>query len=292
MHHALLAALTDFDDDTLLALIEEALRARVLEETGAPGEYRFTHALMQDALYSELSTARRVRMHGRVAETLEALHGDSDGRAGRELARHFGEAARDEPLVRREGRAVRGLAAAEQAESRFAWGDVSRHFGKVIELLEHSAGATSPLAHAHFGVARSSSFGGALDQGRTHLSAAAELFSQLNDPVLFAEVAYWAVSTAGGRDLALGQRGLAAVEGSGNVVEGKLLAMLASYGVVPEARALDRAQEIESEVLVPSSCERWSSSRTCGVCCRRESGRRRPLLLRPRSTRLASVDRK
>ena len=81
--HQLLAALTEFDDDTLLRLVEEALAARVLEETGVPGEYRFTHALMQDALYAELSTARRVRTHGKVAETLESLYGDEPRRARR-----------------------------------------------------------------------------------------------------------------------------------------------------------------------------------------------------------------
>ncbi len=44
--HALVLALSAHDATTTLRLVEEALRARVLEETGATGRYRFRHALM------------------------------------------------------------------------------------------------------------------------------------------------------------------------------------------------------------------------------------------------------
>jgi len=132
--HQLLAALTDFDDDALLRLVEEALAARVLEETGVPGEYRFTHALMQDALYAELSTARRVRMHARVAETLESLYGENlDGR-GAELARHFGEAAVMNTGLA--GKAVRySQLAAEQAVSSLAYPEAAAHYKRCLDLV-------------------------------------------------------------------------------------------------------------------------------------------------------------
>ena len=71
--HDLLAAALEFDDDRLLELVDEALRAAVIEETDASSEYQFTHALLQDTLLDELSTARRVRMHGQIAEALERL---------------------------------------------------------------------------------------------------------------------------------------------------------------------------------------------------------------------------
>src|SRR5687768_11419979 len=129
--YALLAALTDFDDDTLLALIEEALRARVLEETGAPGEYRFTHALMQDALYSELSTARRVRMHGRVAETLEVLHASELEREAAQLARHFGEASVMNRSLAEKAVQYAELAA-QQAEAAAAWDEAAAWYGQAI----------------------------------------------------------------------------------------------------------------------------------------------------------------
>jgi len=40
----------DRGDEELLRLVEEALEARVIEETERPGRYRFTHALMQETL--------------------------------------------------------------------------------------------------------------------------------------------------------------------------------------------------------------------------------------------------
>ena len=88
-----LTLLGDRDDDELLRLIEEALDARVIEETEPAGRYRFTHALMQETLLAELSTTRRVRLHGQVGEALEKRYGArADERAGR-LAMHFSEAA-------------------------------------------------------------------------------------------------------------------------------------------------------------------------------------------------------
>jgi predicted ATPase len=48
--------LGDRADEELLRLVEEALRARVIEEMPQAGRYRFTHALMQETLLGELST--------------------------------------------------------------------------------------------------------------------------------------------------------------------------------------------------------------------------------------------
>ena len=65
-------------------MIEEALEARVIEETEQAGRYRFTHAQMQETLLAELSTTRRVRLHGQVGEALERRYGArAEQRAGR-----------------------------------------------------------------------------------------------------------------------------------------------------------------------------------------------------------------
>jgi predicted ATPase len=85
--------LLDYSEEQLLQLLEEALAARVIEEvTGAVDRYQFTHSLIQETLAEELSLTRRVRLHARVAEALEALYGrDSDQHAA-ELAHHFAQA--------------------------------------------------------------------------------------------------------------------------------------------------------------------------------------------------------
>ena len=79
-----LTLLGDRDEDALLKMIEEALEARVIEETEQAGRYRFTHAQMQETLLAELSTTRRVRLHGQVGEALEKRYGaHADERAAR-----------------------------------------------------------------------------------------------------------------------------------------------------------------------------------------------------------------
>jgi tetratricopeptide (TPR) repeat protein len=122
------------DEDALLRQIEEAVAARVIEEMARPGRYRFTHALMQETLLSELSTTRRVRLHGQVAEALERRWGGrADARAPR-LAQHFLESATLTP--RHAAKAVHyAMLAAEQAEAQFAWAEAVRFYEQVLTLV-------------------------------------------------------------------------------------------------------------------------------------------------------------
>ena len=54
-----------------------------------PGHYQFGHALIQEAIYEDISPVRRAREHGRTAETIERLHRlDLDDHAAA-LAHHF-----------------------------------------------------------------------------------------------------------------------------------------------------------------------------------------------------------
>ena len=76
-------------EDELLGVLDEAMRARALSDVpGAPGHLRFGHALIRDTLYEGLTTVRRVRLHRRVAETLDALYGEGSGPHLAELAHH------------------------------------------------------------------------------------------------------------------------------------------------------------------------------------------------------------
>ena len=54
--------------------VEEAVRGHVLVEV-SPTHYRFSHALVRDTVYSELTATRRGRLHRRVGEMLEASPG-------------------------------------------------------------------------------------------------------------------------------------------------------------------------------------------------------------------------
>ena len=80
----------ELGSDPLLEALEEARAARIVIDVEEPvGRYRFSHALVKETLYEELSTPRRVRLHRRVGEVLEELHLTDPERHLPELAHHF-----------------------------------------------------------------------------------------------------------------------------------------------------------------------------------------------------------
>lgn len=100
--------------DGLLNSLDEAARAYLIaEHEGGHGRYRFVHALVGHALEQELGTARRARLHERIAEALEARIGQ--GASYGDLAHHWaaasGPSARAKTL---EYRMRAGRAALEQ----------------------------------------------------------------------------------------------------------------------------------------------------------------------------------
>ncbi|MGH9164135.1 MAG: BTAD domain-containing putative transcriptional regulator [Acidimicrobiales bacterium] len=133
----LLASVRDVPEGDLLDALDEAVAARLIEETGAD-RYRFAHALVRATLSDELSATRLRRLHRRVAETIEKLRPD-DVVA---LAHHYAGAGPEADLV---SRAVRyGLAAAEQALGARALADAEARFRGVVGLLSDPAGADAP----------------------------------------------------------------------------------------------------------------------------------------------------
>ena len=70
----LLELVVEGDEEELLDALERALEASVLvEAVERAGRFRFTHALINHALYEDLGAVRRGRLHRRVAEALEEL---------------------------------------------------------------------------------------------------------------------------------------------------------------------------------------------------------------------------
>ena len=125
----ILEAVTGIPDHQLLDAMEEAVRARLVEETGA-GWYRFAHALVRGALAEELSQVRRMRFHHAIGTALERVHPTDLA----SLAHHFAEAGtgRDDRL-----RAVEyGLTAAGQALEARALADAEARYRAVLVLVE------------------------------------------------------------------------------------------------------------------------------------------------------------
>ena len=84
-----LATVSGIDEDHTLNMLEAAERAALLsEDIAGHGRFRFVHSLVQHTLYEGLGRTRRARTHARIADALEALHGDHPGERIGELARH------------------------------------------------------------------------------------------------------------------------------------------------------------------------------------------------------------
>jgi class 3 adenylate cyclase len=129
--------------DALFDALDEATQHSLIREVpGAPGRYAFAHALMRSALYEELTTNRKVRMHWKVGEVLEKRFASNlDGHLD-ELAYHFGEGA----LAGDPNKAVEyARRAGERAMNDLAFESAADHFEHALgslELLDDAVAAT------------------------------------------------------------------------------------------------------------------------------------------------------
>ncbi|HET6547516.1 MAG TPA: AAA family ATPase [Solirubrobacter sp.] len=124
-----LEALVDPGVDVLSALEAAEAAGLVIEARDEIDSFAFSHALVREVLYEQPSTSRRVRLHLRVGEALEALPGASAA----ELAHHFYEARH----VGGAGKALEhARAAAEQASRSVAYEEASAHHRRALAALE------------------------------------------------------------------------------------------------------------------------------------------------------------
>ncbi len=154
----LLAGFQGIDEDDLLDALEEAGRASLVEDVSTDREarYAFVHEQIRQTLLSLLSTARRQRLHLRMADALEALHGRDAESHAPEIAHHLyqsGAAADGE----RTGRWL--MLAADRALDALAFEDALHHLDAARTVLpdEHAEGGTKILrlrARALRGLAR------------------------------------------------------------------------------------------------------------------------------------------
>jgi class 3 adenylate cyclase len=135
----LLRALSDEEESTLLDSLDEALAARLVHERSGPGTatYEFTHALIRQTLYGELSAPRRVLLHRKIGERLEALYGEQPGPNLAVLAHHFFQAAPGGDIAKAIDYSVR---TAERAAADCAYEEAVEHYARALQALELAAG--------------------------------------------------------------------------------------------------------------------------------------------------------
>jgi DNA-binding SARP family transcriptional activator len=112
------------DADALDAL-DEATAAGLLTERGH-GDYAFTHALVRQAIYDGLTSARRARLHRGIGEALEGT-GDAPVEA---LAHHFAEAEGGADKA-----AEYALAAGRDAIRRLGYEEAAGHLQRGLRAV-------------------------------------------------------------------------------------------------------------------------------------------------------------
>jgi class 3 adenylate cyclase/tetratricopeptide (TPR) repeat protein len=130
------AAVAGLSEDAALSAADEGLEAQLLRPGTVADNFDFTHALIRHSLYAELNPARRVRLHRRIAETMDRHWGERAGEHAAEVAYHFWRGA---AALGREHRGVEyAIAAANNAENAYAHDELVVFLRIAIELLPSS----------------------------------------------------------------------------------------------------------------------------------------------------------
>jgi tetratricopeptide (TPR) repeat protein len=172
----LLEELVDLDERGFLAALEDALAAgMLLETTGVPGRYSFSHALIREALYEGMSSPRRARLHHRVGEALVA----SQQASLSALALHFTRATGVQD-------AEKAISYATQAGSEaavvHAHEEAVEHYSRAVEVVGRAYPEDVVRRLALLLVLGEACVrAGERDRARDVLLEAARLAEQLND---------------------------------------------------------------------------------------------------------------
>jgi tetratricopeptide (TPR) repeat protein len=142
--YPLLRDIAELDEPALQASLDRLAEADLLFVEGAPPQanYRFKHALIQDAAYDSLLKSRRQALHRRAAEILR----DNPERAAAEpeaIAHHFTEAELDDLAIEWWGKA------GDQALRRSGFQEAIAHLGKAIAMADKATGVSSQGQKLH-----------------------------------------------------------------------------------------------------------------------------------------------
>ena len=132
-----LTRLTELPHDQLLDALDEARAERILGDVpGSPGQVRFSHALIRDTLYDELTAVRRIQLHQEAAEALEGVYSHDLGPHLAELALHYRAAA---PAGVAEKAVEYARRAGDRAASQLAYEEAGRLYEMALSLVDEPA---------------------------------------------------------------------------------------------------------------------------------------------------------
>lgn len=121
--------LTTLDSAALSDALSEAVRAGVLVADDSSGEsFRFTHALVRDALYANQPAEIRIRTHLAVAQAAKKAHAGQSEHAA-EIAHHFYHARQHDDAL------SFAIQAGDHASRTFSYPEAASHYHRALLLL-------------------------------------------------------------------------------------------------------------------------------------------------------------
>jgi DNA-binding SARP family transcriptional activator len=134
-----LAAVENSTQGDVLDALAPAVLSRLLVDVDPnAGDYRFSHALVRDALYNQLAPATRARLHLGCAEVIERGHA-GDPTHSAEIASHYQQAA----VLGVTDKAVRSArVAGDHAMAQLAYEDAEKQYRAGLQMLERMPAGT------------------------------------------------------------------------------------------------------------------------------------------------------
>ena len=129
--HSLLEAVVDLEDDQVLDAVREAVQSHLLVQSPGVSAYGFRHALLREAVYSDLLLEDRRALHLELAQALgQRLDPFDRGAVATEIAHHW-YAARQLPEA-----LAASIDAGLQADNVRAFGEALVHYERALELWD------------------------------------------------------------------------------------------------------------------------------------------------------------
>jgi class 3 adenylate cyclase/predicted ATPase len=198
--YALLRAVAGMDDTPLQTSLDRLADADILLVQGLPpdADYRFKHALIQDAAYENLLKSRRLILHRRVGETLRDKFAGTAAAEPELLAHHFTQAGMTETAIEWWGKA------GQKSLERSALVEAAQQFMRALhqittvpgtpalrrEQVKLQVAIITPLIHIKGYSATETK--AAIEQARLLLEQADALGEAPGDPLALFEVLYGA----------------------------------------------------------------------------------------------------
>jgi DNA-binding SARP family transcriptional activator/tetratricopeptide (TPR) repeat protein len=124
---ALLTEASDLDADTVVQTVDELWRRRIIHEFR--DGYDFSHDLLREAAYTQVSPPKRWLLHRRLAQGLELLHADDMDMVSAQLAEQYARGGRPERAVAYYRRA------ADVASGMFAHAEAIRLHKEALSIV-------------------------------------------------------------------------------------------------------------------------------------------------------------